>query len=97
MVRELWVETAIEIDPDALTLVGEFDVYVPSIEPTDHLWFYAAPVDLSDDDIECHEGRQIVFVAAQDARKLPLAVAAEQALVPFLDSALYRGFASRPP
>lgn len=77
-----------------LTLVGNFDVYVPSIESTDHLWFYAAPVDLSDDDIECHEGRQIVFVDPAQVRHRPLAVAARRAPPPFLDSGLYRVLAS---
>lgn len=75
-------------------LIGEFDVYVPDIDSTDRLWFYAAPVDLTDDDVKCHEGRQVVFVDPREVRHLPLAVAAQQALLPFLDSAPYRVLAS---
>ena len=52
---------------------------------------YAAGVDLTDADIECREGRQIVFVdAAAVARGLDLTTPRRQALPAFLESDTYR-------
>jgi len=92
--RELEEETALRIKPEALTLVGEFDVDHPETGSTDRLALYAAAVDLADDDVECHEGRQIVFVDPDTARDLPLSDSARMTLLPFLDSPLYRDLAA---
>lgn len=41
-------------------------------------------MDLTDDDVECHEGRRIVFVDPRQAVQLPLTRAAAQILPTFL-------------
>ena len=50
---------------------------------------YAVRLDLTDDDVECHEGRRIVFVDPGQARRLDLTAAARIALPVFLDSDVY--------
>jgi hypothetical protein len=51
---------------------------------------YAGRVDLTDDDIDCQEGRQIVFVDPVRARSLDLTMTGVLAVPAFLDSPLYR-------
>jgi hypothetical protein len=51
---------------------------------------YVAGVDLTDADIECHEGRQIVFVDPDRARRLDLTMTGVLAVPAFLDSETYR-------
>ncbi len=51
---------------------------------------YAGSVDLTDDDIECHEGRQMVFVEPARALGLDLTASASRALPVFLESDVYR-------
>jgi hypothetical protein len=51
---------------------------------------YAVSVDLTDADIECHEGRQMVFVEPRRALGLDLTASASLALPAFLESELYR-------
>ena len=48
-----------------------------------------APTEATDADITCHEGRRIVFVDPEQARRLPLTASAAVALPPLLDSSLY--------
>ena len=50
---------------------------------------FAAPADLTDADIVCGEGRQIVFVEPVAARALDLTASASISVPGFLDSALY--------
>ena len=45
--------------------------------------------DLTDEDLECHEGRQIVFVEPTRALELDLTAAAAIALPAFLGSGAY--------
>jgi len=59
----------------------------------DHWRIWAAGVDLTDDDIVCGEGRQIVFVDPAQVRSgsMDLAAGARQVLPLLLDSATYAG------
>ena len=91
--RELEEETSLRLEPTALRLVGEFDVDHPETGSSDQMAFYTAAVDLTDEDVECHEGRQIVFVDPATVRSLPLSDSARLTLLPFLDSELYRDLA----
>ena len=50
---------------------------------------YVARVDLTDADIDCHEGRQIVFVPPDRARDLDLTMTAVLVVPAFLDSEAY--------
>jgi hypothetical protein len=58
------------------------------------MWVYAAACDLTDADIDCREGRQIVFVDPEVARGLPLTKGAEAIVPAFLRS---DGYASMAP
>ncbi len=51
--------------------------------------FYAAAVDLADDDIVCGEGRRIVFVDADRVLDLDLTGSARQVLPGFLSGPVY--------
>lgn len=92
-VRELEEETRLRIPPDDLTRVGELEIDHPETRTTGRIAMYAAATDLTDDDVECHEGRQIVFVDPATVTALPLSDSARLTLLPFLDSELYRRLA----
>lgn len=82
--RELEEETGIRLAPGALSRWREFrlrEEYVMQV--------WAAPSDLSDDDVECHEGRRIVFVDPAGVLDLELGGSPEWILPQFLDSATY--------
>jgi hypothetical protein len=53
------------------------------------MWVYAAAVDLTDDDIDCREGRQIVFVDPATTGDLRVTKGAEAIIPAFLRSDLY--------
>ena len=86
--RELAEETGIRLD-GGLRLFGEFDVLHEHLQSHDRFQLFAMRVDLTDDDVECHEGRQIVFVEPVRALGLDLTAAARIALPVFLRSATY--------
>lgn len=88
--RELEEETGVRLGPDDVTEVGVFDVHHVETGTDDTLALYAARTELTDADIECHEGRQIVFVDPEEARRLPLTDSSGAVLPVFLDSDLYR-------
>ncbi len=51
------------LDPARLREVGSFaNDHRESYGTWDRMWVYAAAADLTDADIDCREGRQIVFV-----------------------------------
>ena len=50
---------------------------------------HVAATDLTDADIDCREGRQIVFVAPEVARGLDLTAGATDIVPAFLDSPVY--------
>ncbi|SDJ79327.1 ADP-ribose pyrophosphatase YjhB, NUDIX family [Nocardioides sp. YR527] len=85
-VRELEEETEVRISPDDLQLLGVHDVHHPETGTDDKLHLYAAGIDLTDADIVCHEGRQIVFVDPATVPDLDLSDSARIGLTPFLGS-----------
>ena len=87
--RELEEETGIRLDDGGLTQFDEFTVFHEHSNTDDEFQLFAAATERTDDDIECHEGRQMVFVDPHEARKLDLTAAATIALPAFLDSDLY--------
>lgn len=87
--RELAEETGLSLAPDDLHHVGTHAVYHPVHDSVDRQDVYAARVLVTDADVECHEGRQMVFVGPAAALDLPLTDGATLALPPFLFSALY--------
>jgi 8-oxo-dGTP pyrophosphatase MutT (NUDIX family) len=88
--RELAEETGVRLGADDLHLVGAFEVAADAEGPAADFEVWAAATDLTDDDVECHEGRQMVFVDPATAVGLPLARATALVLPDLLDSDLYR-------
>ena len=86
-VRELEEETEVRIRPQDLHLIAVHDVHHPETRSDDKIHLYAAGVDLTDADIVCHEGRQIVFVDPEKVPDLDLSDQARTLLGSFLGSA----------
>lgn len=92
--RELEEETGVVLGPDRLREVGAFSAdHRASYGTWDRMWVYAAAVDLTDDDIDCREGRRIVFVDPAVAAGLPLTKGAEAIVPAFLRSDVYASMA----
>ncbi len=88
--RELEEETGVRLVPSQLHAAGVFaNDHRASYGTWDRMWVYAAAVDLTDADIECHEGRQIVFVDPATTPGLSLTKGAEAIVPAFLRSDLY--------
>jgi len=86
--RELAEETGVHLD-GGLQLFDEFVCPVEEVGDCP-VAIYAIQLALTDDDIECHEGRQMVFVDPARALGLDLTVSASRGLPAFLESDLYR-------
>jgi len=87
--RELEEETGIRLEPGALRLWRELQVFHEAYGTLDTTYVYVARVDLTDTDIVVGEGRQIVFVEPATARALDLTTSATTAVPEFLDSPDY--------
>lgn len=88
--RELEEETGVRLPPGRLRLWGEFVVDHRAAHGSwDLMQVFAASADLSDSDVDCREGRQMVFVDPLPARELDLTSAASEIVPAFLDSTLY--------
>lgn len=88
--RELAEETGVVLEPPALRFWREYDVHHDAYDSDDTMRVYLAPTTLTDADIVVGEGRQIVFVAPDQARRLPLTASASRIVPEFLDSDQYR-------
>jgi 8-oxo-dGTP pyrophosphatase MutT (NUDIX family) len=86
--RELAEETGVQLD-EGLELFGQFTVHHEHTDSDDEFQLFVMRTDLTDDEIECHEGRQIVFVAPGRVKELDLTAAARIALGEFLRSETY--------
>jgi 8-oxo-dGTP diphosphatase len=86
--RELAEETGVRLE-EGLELFDEFVCTVDELGDCP-VAIYAVQLALTDDDIECHEGRQMVFVDPASALELDLTVSAARALPAFLSSDVYR-------
>jgi 8-oxo-dGTP pyrophosphatase MutT (NUDIX family) len=91
--RELEEETGLRLD-GGLGLFGEFSVHHAHTDSDDVFRLFVMRTHLGDDDIECHEGRQIVFVEPSRVPELDLTAAARIALPAFLASADYAAMTS---
>lgn len=87
--RELEEETGVVLAPTALTPWRTVEVFHEAYGSLDLMHFFSASADLTDDDLECREGRQMVFVAPDRVRGLDLTASARLAVPAFLDSAEY--------
>lgn len=93
--REVEEETRVRLEPGTLELFESFDVFHPRYGSVDRVHVYVARVDLTDDDIDCQEGRRIVFVEPTVARDLDLTMTGVLAVPAFLDSPAYRRLSGR--
>lgn len=87
--RELEEETGVRLEPGSLELFDVLEVFHPSYGSVDRVHVYMARVALTDADIDCHEGRQIAFVAPDRARGLDLTMTGVLAVPSFLGSGHY--------
>lgn len=87
--REVEEETGVELAAGTLRPFRTIHVFHPSYGSVDDVHVFAGRVDLTDADIECREGRQIVFVDPDRARRLELTMAGALAVPAFLDSEEY--------
>ncbi|GEP37301.1 NUDIX hydrolase [Nocardioides psychrotolerans] len=85
--RELEEETGVRLEPGTLELVGEFSFWSEACGGTDAFCLFAAGTDLTE--VECHEGRQMVFVDPGVATGLDLTASARLTLRDFLTSPIY--------
>ena len=88
--RELEEETGVRLAPGTLEPFETFRVFHPHYGSVDQVHVFTARVDLTDADIDCREGRRIVFVDPDRARQLDLGMTGVLAVPAFLDSEAYR-------
>src|SRR4051794_27076206 len=93
--REGEEETGVRPEAGALEAFQTFEVFHPNYGSVDQVHVFVGRVDLTDDDIDCQEGRQIVFVEPERARRLDLTMTGVLAVPAFLESAAYRRLAQR--
>jgi 8-oxo-dGTP pyrophosphatase MutT (NUDIX family) len=92
--RELEEETGVRLPAGALRPFREFVVdHREAYGTWDVMRVFIAATDLTDDDVDCREGRQIVFVDPAVARGLDLSSAATDIVPAFLGSDLYASMA----
>ena len=91
--RELEEETGLRLD-GGLELFGDFTVRHAHTESDDQFSLFVMRTHLTDADVECHEGRQIVFVEPSRVRELDLTASARVALPAFLGSDAYAAMTS---
>lgn len=88
--RELLEETGLTLAPGTLHHHATLEVFHAAYGTTDPVHVYVAGADLTDADVECHEGRQIVFVDPATLDQLPLSRSATLLLPDLITSDLYR-------
>ena len=88
--REVEEETGVRLEPGTLELFDVLDVFHPTNGSVDRVHVFAGRVDLTDADIDCREGRRIVFVPPDRAPGLDLTMTGVLAVPRFLASETYR-------
>lgn len=84
--RELAEETGVVLPPGTLRLWREEVFSYVEEDRVAHYQLWAGRADLTDADVSCHEGRQMVFVDATAIAGLDLWESARHFLPAFLDS-----------
>ena len=87
--RELAEETGVNV-AGGMQLFECFSVFHEHTATDDDMFLFALRADLTDEDIVVGEGRQMIFVAPEDALRLDLTAGAALALPVFLNSEMYR-------
>lgn len=94
--REFAEETGVVLDPDSIRLWREVDVFHAVHGSDDVMHLFVGATSLTDDDIDCREGRRIVFVDPDAVPGLDLTAATELSLPPFLASDTYQQIKDQP-
>ncbi|QIX26590.1 NUDIX domain-containing protein [Nocardioides sp. JQ2195] len=84
--REFAEETGVELAEGSVELWRKVGVHHTAYDSDDVMHLFVGATALSDADVECHEGRQIVFVDPAVAAGLPLTAATGLSLPAFLGS-----------
>jgi 8-oxo-dGTP pyrophosphatase MutT (NUDIX family) len=92
--REVEEETGVRLAPGTLERFETFRIFHPHYGSVDDVHLFVGRADLTDADIECREGRQIVFVDPGRARYLGLTMTGTLAVPAFLGSERYRRLAA---
>ena len=87
--REVEEETGVRLAPGTLEPYTVLEVFHAHYGSVDRVHVFTGRVDLTDADIDCREGRQIVFVPPGSARDLDLTMTGVLAVPAFLDSDVY--------
>jgi 8-oxo-dGTP pyrophosphatase MutT (NUDIX family) len=95
--RELEEETGVRLRRGELELYGEFMVdHRHAYGTWDRMQVFVAATTLTDADIDCHEGRRIVFVDPEAALALDLTAGAAMILPAFVASSHHRRLSGVP-
>ena len=87
--RELVEETGVRMEPGRLRRWGEVQVHHEAYDSLDTVTVYVARTGITDAEVVCHEGRQMVFVDPTVAPTLDLTASAALVVPAFLGSSLY--------
>ena len=79
-VRELAEETGLRVHPHELTSLGVVRFYSESCRTDDEFELFVVVLDVTDDDVVCGEGRQMIFVEPASIEDLDVLEAATLAL-----------------
>lgn len=83
--RELDEETGVHLDVDDVRELRSLEVYHGHYDSVDTMTVFIATTDLTDADLVCGEGRQVLFVAPDRARDLDLTSTARILLPDYFD------------
>lgn len=87
--REIEEETELVVPHAALGHYGDYDVRHPGADRVDRMSLFTAAVDATDDDVVCHEGRQMVFVDRDVVMTLDLAPSSGAVLPGFFGTSTF--------
>ena len=87
--RELEEETGLALTT-GLEAFGDFTVFHEHTGTDDQVRLFLTRLDVTDADVDCREGRRIVFVEPGAAQRLELTASAASVLPQVLDSDAYR-------
>jgi 8-oxo-dGTP diphosphatase len=91
--RELEEETGVRLRAGELRFWREFEVFHAAYDTVDRMTVFVAATVLGDADIDCREGRRIVFVEPERVGGLELTASAAIVVPAFLGSAEYASMA----
>lgn len=92
--RELAEETGLRLRATDVEHLRTAEVYHAHYGSVDTMAVFVAKTELTDADLICGEGRQVIFVEPDRARRLDLTFSARTVIPDFLDGDIYRAMTS---